>query len=441
MLRPFSILGLLLLLSVGPALAEGVTLEEAVRSAVTRRPMVKVSEARAEAAQAAAGEVRGGYLPQVSVQETFTRTNEPGSSLFISLNQQQLVLSPTADAYNFPPTRSDFETRFQLDQVLFDARLAHAIRQAQSSADAARASARWSREEAAFTAFVSYLGVQRAQAAHNWAQSSLEEAGELLRLADLRQRNGIGLKSDTLRARVYEAEAERRHLRAGNDVILARRRLALAMGESGGEAEIESPLAPGLFGDAPVDEVARADLEALDRSSVAARRQLSSARAGWLPSLGVSASYSGHDPDAPGFDADSWMVNGRLSWTLFDGLRREQGQKRAAAELRAASQRLQEARREAELALQEAKLRAEEAQLQFQTAQRAVSEAEESHHLLRERYAAGLSDLSDLLGVQSALDRARADLVEAEAGLVMARGNIYFQGGGFLAQVLPGEVQ
>lgn len=423
-----------------PLLAEGVTLSEAVQSAVTKRPFVRAAEARADSADAAAGESLAAYLPRITLQERYLRTNEPGSSLFISLNQEQLELSPTAEAYNFPPTRSDYETRLQLDQVLLDARLAYAIGQARSSAKAARSGASWSREEAAFTAFSAYLAVQRAHAAHAWAESSLKEAGELLRLADLRQRNGIGLKSDTLRARVYEAEATRRHLRATNDLTLARRRLALAMGESGGEVDIAEPLTAELFSDIPPETPRRADLDALSLQSRAARQQLSSARANWLPSVGVSASYSGHDPDQPSFEADSWMVSGRLSWTLFDGLRRERGQQRAAAEYRAASENLHEASNAAELALQEARLRADEAQLQYTTAQRGVAEAEESYHLLKERYAAGLSDLSDLLGVQAALDRTRADLVEAEAALVQAQGNIHFQGGGFVAQMLPDEV-
>lgn len=432
---------LLIALLASPVWAQEVSLTTAVRSAVDKRPFVKAAEAQAASAEAAAGEALADYLPQLTLQETYLRSNEPGSSLFMSLNQEQLELSSTADPYNYPPVRSDFETRLQLDQRLFDMRLAYAISQARSGAAAARAGAAWSREEAAFSAFGAYLGVQRSQAVHAWAESSLEEAGELLRLAELRQRNGIGLKSDTLRARVYESEVKRRYLRATNDLTLARRRLALAMGEQGCEIDIKAPLTAELFECETPGKGQRADLQALSLQSRAARQQLSSARAGWLPNLGVSASYSGHDPDQPSFEADSWMLSGRLSWTLFDGMRRERSQQRAAAESRAADQVLQEASREAELALQEALLRAEEAQLQYTTAQRAVAEAEESHHLLAGRYAAGLSDLSDLLGVQSALDRARADLVDAEAALVQARGNIHFQGGGFVALLLPGEVK
>ena len=433
--------GLLVGLLCSPLRAQEVTLEEAVRSAVEKRPYVQVGKAQLEVSEAAAGEALSGYLPQLKVEETFVRTNEPGTSLFISLNQQQLELSPTADAYNYPPTRSDFETRIQLDQTVLNAGQYYSIRQANSHVDASRARIAWLRESAAFEAFNAYLDVQRAHAARAWAQSSLEEARELLRLAELREKNGIGLKSDTLRARVYEAEAERRHLRATNDLTLTRKKLAVAMGQECREVDIESPLNADSFSLSEADGMERADLQAIGLTRRAARHQLSSARAQWLPTLGVSASYSGHDPDAPGFDADSWMVSGRLSWDLFDGLRRERSQQKARAQLRATSEELRDATTMAELALQEAELRAEEARLHFTMAERAMLAAEESYHLLRERYASGLSDLSDLLGVQSALDRARADLVEAEAGLVLARGNVYYQGGQFLSTLLPDEVE
>ena len=96
--------------------------------------------------------------------------------------------------------------------------------------------------------------------------------------------------------------------------------------------------------------------------------------------------------------------------------------------------------REAKFQVTEAALRAEEARLNLATAKEAVKEAEEGHRLTLERYQAGLSNLSDLLGTQSALDQARLDAVKAEAGLLMALGNIRFQDGTFLKTFLPDEV-
>lgn len=437
------VLGLcaLLPLVASPALGE-VTLDAAVRSALANRPFLRQAQAEAQAADAAAAAAYGGYLPQISLQERYVRSNEPGTSLFIALNQEQLVLSPTADPYNHPPIRQDFETRVQLQQAVFDSDLIFGARQASHMADAAGKMTAWSRELATFATFAAYLGVQRAEAYCAWAVSSLSEAQEIVRLAELRRQSGIGLKSDVLRAQVQLAEAERRHLRADNDRVLAQQQLLLAMGQEQGDAEIAGPLDPQRFVDADAP-AQRADLQALQAQVAAARagdRQQSAAV--WLPKVGVGASYSGHDPDQPfSTDADSWMVSGQLTWELFSGLRHYNAGRSATYKVQAAEESLREARRNADLQREEARLRAEEAQLQFETARRAVAAAEESHHLLRERFASGLTDLSDLLGVQAALDRARADRVEAESGLVLARGRLLFEQGQLLNRILADEVQ
>jgi len=437
------VLGLCALLALAASPAIGaVSLNAAVRSALENRPFLRQAQAEAQAADAAAAAAYGGYLPQVSLQERYVRSNEPGTSLFIALNQEQLVLSPTADPYNHPPVRQDFETRVQVQQAVFDSDLIFGAQQASRMADAAGKMTAWTREQAAFAAFAAYLGVQRAEAYCAWAVSSLSEAQEIVRLADLRKQSGIGLKSDVLRARVQLAEAESRHLRADNDRVLAQQHLLLAMGQQQGDAEISGPIDPQRFVDADVS-AQRADLQALQARVEAAKSgDRRESAAVWLPKVGVGASYSGHDPDQPfSYDADSWMVHGQLTWELFSGLRSYNAGRSSTYRVQAAEEALREAQRTADLQREEARLRAEEAQLQYETAQRAVAAAEESHHLLRERFASGLTDLSDLLGVQAALDRARADRVEAESGLVLARGRLLFEQGQLLNRILADEVQ
>jgi outer membrane protein TolC len=50
-----------------------------------------------------------------------------------------------------------------------------------------------------------------------------------------------------------------------------------------------------------------------------------------------------------------------------------------------------------------------------------------------------LVDLAELLAAQTALDRARFAVVDAENRLVLALGNIRFQSGTFLQTFLPRE--
>lgn len=422
-----------------PLWAEPIDLPTALRAAVASRPLAQAARADADAARAAVGEAHSRYLPRLSLSENFQLTDEPGGSLFIALNQQDLVLSPTAEPYNNPPSRRDFETRLTLEQPLFDPEIGYGRQRAEKGAEAAAAAAAWSAEEAGFAAFQAYLRLQQADAALAWAASSRLQAEEVARLAAERRASGVGLKADALQAAVALAEARQREANAESEQRIARRALALAMGRGAGEVELAAPLQPELLAEMPAaGGLQRADLTALARQSEAAELARRQARADYLPRAGLSASYAWHDGSAPfGNEAESYRLMAGLSWEIFDGLRRARSAERTTAAERSAKLRSLEASRQASFAVDEAKARAEVARLNLETARKAALEAEEGRRLLQERYSAGLSSLADLLAARAALDRARFGEVEGETRLLLALGTVRFQSGTFLKSLLP----
>lgn len=414
--------------------AESVDLTQALNDAVKRRPLALAAHEEADAAASGVVEARSRLLPNVSLSEKAMWTDEPAGSLFISLNQEDLKLSNSASAYNYPPARTDFETRITLQQSLYDPDAWFGLRRTAADARSAAAMARWSDDEMAFAAFRAYLGVQQAQAAQAWAEAAHREAQETLRLAEQRRSAGLGLKAEALQARVALAETERHQLAVHNAVILARRSLALAMGRPELEVDIAAPLNATLFAPIPMDRsIQRADLEALDERAEAANLAYRQSRADWLPRASLAASYALHDGNLPfGGEAGAWSLQAGLQWELFDGLRRQGASARTAAQARAARHRALEASRQSQFALEQARQRAAEAQLQLVSARQSVSYASESRRLTLQRYTAGLSPLVDLLTVQNALDRARYAALAAETGEVLALGEILFQQGRFL---------
>ena len=430
-----------LLLVPATAMTETVGLEQALREAVAWRPQAMAARQQAVAASAAAAEAASRYLPRATLSENFVWTDEPAGSLFISLNQENLKLSSSADTYNFPPSRKDFETRLTVEQPLYDTDIAYGRRRAEKVAEAALAGAEWSAEQAAFAAFRAYLEVQRVEAELAWSDSSWREAEEVVRLAAERHAAGVGLKADLLRARVQLSEASRRLTTAKNDLILSRRGLALAMGRENGEVEIAGTLHPEQLAAPDTPRLLqRADLQAATFEAEEAGLAWRQSRAAYLPRAALSAFYALHDSGAPfGTDAGSWALRAGLSWELYDGGRRGHSSRRAAAQKEVAESRRLEATRQARFRVEEALLRATEAKENLETARQSMAEAEESQRLLRERYTAGLVELSELLATQTALDRARLDAVEAESRLMLALGNIRFQSGTFLQTFLPRE--
>lgn len=425
----------LLLLTAVPALAEPITLPDALRAAIAKRPVAAAARFRAQAAEHGASEANSRYWPRLTVAENFSATDEPAGSLFLALNQKQNVMSdPTYDLVD-PDAQKDFETRLSLEQTLFDPDRYYNRTRAQLGAEGARSLSLWREEETAFAALLSYLEVQRAEAADSWVKSSLKEAEEIVRLTEERYTAGLGLKADQLRARVFAAEARRHSVASQNDILLARRRLAVAIGQAGTTVEIAAPLSADSFpkprGDARLET--RPDLVALERIRDAQAAGVSHARAGWLPRAQLQASYAWHDESAPfGSDGAGWAVHAGVNWELFDGFRRSAASGRAQAEWQTAQAEYNEALAQNRLHLEEAQLRNEEARLQLTLAQEAVSAAEESCRLLQQRYQSGLTNLADLLAAQSALDRTRFDAVGAETALLASLARVLFEQGQLL---------
>ena len=124
-----------------------------------------------------------------------------------------------------------------------------------------------------------------------------------------------------------------------------------------------------------------------------------------------------------------------LSWQLFDGFRRYRENDKAVAERSAASELHQNARREASLLVRESYLRSEEMGKRLEVAGHALRDAEETVRLLSRRFENSLATMIELLDAQSALNQTRADLVDSEAGLALARGYVYFTAGVFIKEM------
>ena len=431
---------LLTLVSAVPSWAvEQMTLAEALSASLRERPMVLASAAEVAVAAAELQGRSSRSLPRLTLSERFVRTDEPGGSLFINLNQRRFKLSPEAQAYNEPPPRSDFETRLTLSQPLFDPDLKFERERAELRWAAAGAMDGRRREEAALATLRAYLAVQQGHASLGWAEQSLVETQELVAMAGERETSGIGLRADTLRSEVLHNDARRQLLIAQNVLLTAQRRLALAIGRADGEVDIAEPaLVDGLAQPDAEASLQRGDLAALAKSVAGAELAARQEKAAYLPRVGLQASYVWHEENLSlSGDADAWSVSAGLEWLLFDGGERSSAVAGARARQRALEFRQSEENRQARFAVAEALQQSEEANAQLELARSSLAAAEAGRELLAARYSAGLVSLSDLLAVQTELARVRSELAAAETGLLSARANIYYAQGTLLQALLP----
>jgi len=246
------------------------------------------------------------------------------------------------------------------------------------------------------------------------------------------------VESDLLSAQVATAARKQELIAAQNALSFARTQLALAVGVSSGTLfEPRDALSERAFSPASVAELEavaidkRPDLKQIGLEQRAQDKSISAAKGAFAPRLNAFGSWQTDSP-SPGWNGgNNWIAGAELQFDLFDG-----GGKRANLAMQKAMQEKAVAMRDnfrdqIRLQVRKAYYDYEAARQQVDVARTAVAQAEESLRINQNRYDGGLTTISNLLGVQEAAQRAKADYWQAVyrvqtsyAGVELATGTI-----------------
>ncbi len=309
----------------------------------------------------------------------------------------------------------------------------NAIRGARADEEAADANELASRYSVAFQVKQQYFGALAAREQASAARAQLDAAEQQFRAAAARVQAGAATKSDSLRAVILLGNARLAQLTARNNVRVANAALTRLV-----QSPVPvSPIVADTSNPAAVD-VDSAALQALAEDGPAvrsARAQVASAKAGaraalgsYLPTVSLGYSVSGNNPQSEyspgGKMAFQNVLRLQLSYTILNGLVREQqvvntrvAEENASAQLRDA---LFLARQN--FAQQLGLLRTAEQQIAIQRT--SVEAAEEDLRVQTQRYTLGASTLLDVLTSQTALNQARAALIQARFDYRIAKAQL-----------------
>jgi len=439
----------LLLFLPATALGGGARVDfpEAVSRAMKNNPFLSAAGEEWAAAKKDTEAARGYYLPSLTFEERFVRTNIPSEAFAFKINQERMLLSDFAsvDNFNKPSPINEYMTTFTVEQALFAPKVYLGYRMAGREAGAKMLELRQKKEEVAYQVLSAYLGVLTAKEYLQVAERGQEDAKEHHRIAEAMETSGMGLASDVLRAKVFLASAESYRVTADNRLALAQRGLALAMGEKGGTEVDAAAALPSLPDEGSLEDriasalAGRADLRAFSLRVENAASSVALQRSDYLPTVGVMGAWQMDGQDgAFSPDNHAWKVGVGLRWNLFDGLRREAAVARSSAESGKAKAYYRGAQDVAAFQVTRAYLGVEEAGKRVEIARSAAAAAEEGTRLIKARYENQLGRMVDLLDAQSALNAARADLVKAENDLRQSRAELQFASGTLLPWALPG---
>lgn len=424
-----------------PAWSAELDFAQAVALAWKANPSALDSAARIEAAQGVLGETRARGLPQLSLQVSAARSNDPLAVLGYRLAQRGATfadlglgdysgpgsLSLAPSALNAPGYVNNYDTGLVLDIPLFasgaDAALTAAAR---ARLAGAQSSKRSTRNELAFEVLRRYDGVHAAEQLFGAARLARQAAERDLATAESLFQQGVVIRSDVLTAQAHLAEARATEQAAEANYQNALDAFRAVLGLPPG-----SDIRPGAAVDVPLPagDLSSLQNEALRnnpqlsslRTELEARRaEVSAARAANGPRFDVLVRHD-WNADTLALRAPSNTIMGVVTWKLFSSGAQSGALTAAVARRRQAEAQLAAAQTELRLKVAQRLRAAHTAAGEARASAEAATQAEEAARLLALRYAQGLSTLDALMNAQARLDRARAQAVVARYQAVLAR--------------------
>jgi outer membrane protein len=399
--------------------AEGLTLAQAVKTALEKHPALRVAEYHAAAAASGVEQARAGFFPRVDFSEGVIQSDNPVYAFGSLLNQGRFTSADFAvDKLNHPDPITNWRTNLSGAIPLFlGGRTILGFQQAQLGRDAAELGRARAEQEIIFGVIRSYTAVLLSREAHATVAAAVRTAKANLAAAEARYDAGVVVASDALAARVRLARLQEEAIAAANQVRLSRVALNEAMGlplgqphQVAGGLEIPPVTHDRLEG---LDDVARAhrpDYRQMDLEVQRLEKDVLRTKGALLPSMHLMGNYEINNNRFAGSGQDSWSVGVILNLNLFNG-----GADRAriveaqAYHQRAIAQR-ERLGNAIGLEVHDAFLAHQTARERIAVAREAVSQAEESLRIVQDRYDAGLTTIVELLDSETALTASRTNL-------------------------------
>ncbi len=394
-----------------PSPGSSLTLAEAVRMALAQNPRFRSASDEAQAARARARAAKAPWLPQVDFSQSFTRGDNPVYVFGTLLTQRSFTAANFAlPSLNAPAPLDNFQTRLDGRLSLFDSgETRYQSQTAQRLVSAADFETEQARQDLILAVVRAYYGVLLAREDVAASAESVRAAKANRDRIESLQHAGMVVDSDLLSAEVFLAQMKDRQIRAQDSLELARLELARQTGMAADSApEPSAPLSPPS---SPAIVAAdwvhmalehRPALKAAELQKDAASSRKKAAKAEFGPKIGLFANLERDALTLGGPSGTNWTAGARLDFNIFSGGASRSRLEEAEAAESYSRHGLEWFRSGVVLEVRKACLDVTAAEERTATARGAVAQAQESLRIVQNRYAAGLTGITELLQTQAA---------------------------------------
>lgn len=417
---------LLLWLSLGVAGAHAqaalrLTLDEATSRGLEASHRVAEIDARQDAARAVEEQRKAASMPQLALQAGYTRTNHvdefgiPGGRLI------------------YPDLPDNVRSRVDLQWPIYTGGRTSALMRAAAGETSALAQDRDAvRADLKLDITRAYWAVITARASVDVVDQALARIGS--HLDDVRNQLNVGLvpPNEVLSLEAQQARQQMLLIEAQNLAETSAadfRRLVGLAPETPFELadRIDAPSAVSQQTSTLVEaaRARRAERKALEIRIAALGDRKAAAEAGRLPLIATVGGYDVARPNPRIFPRQaawkpSWDIGVNLTWSLFDGGRVRAETAEAAADQRAAEERLKEFDANVALDVRQRAADLASAEAAIAAADVGVRSASDARRVVADRFSVGVATNTDVIDAQVALLQAELDRTRALANAHLA---------------------
>jgi outer membrane protein len=428
---------------LGAAPSRIITLEEALATARKNQPQLRAAQASIRASEARVGQAEAAFYPRLDATAQYQRTTAnfvmtptfAKSPLAIGVAGQPPPFSPstsfhTVDYYLFGATAQVTLYDFGRTGGGFDA--------AKSAEHASRAELGTQEQTIALNVRTSYFNVLASKELVYIGDQTVKNQSKHVNQIQQFVEAGTRPKIDLTSAELNLANAELTLVRAQNSLSLSKVFLNNAMGIEGPiDYDVDVPAAGATTSesesiDALVEEsvAARPEIKRIDSQLEQLHAQRAIARAAYFPSFFAATNLSGATVDLlPSRSTvfplgTNWYLGVGFNWSLFAGFQTREQLAEVEANVETLMAQRDSLRQAIRSDLEQQLLSVEEGKRRLEVAERAVRTAEERLRLAEGRYQAGTSDVLELDDAQITDANAKAQRVQAQYDLAIARARL-----------------
>ena len=400
------------------SLSTRLDLRTAVEKAIEGNPVTKSADSRVKIAEAKIRESAAGTKPSVSFSQSVVRSNNPVFVFGSLLEQGRFGPSNfSIDSLNNPVGLVNFRTQVNAQMSLFDQRQTSTrVSLAEIGRQQSVLMAEAARQQLRFEVIKTYYGVILERSLVKVTEDAVVTAGANRKKTGDMVYVGMTTEADLLAADVEFAGADQRRLEAQSQLTITLASFNVTIGEKPDlDHQLAGDLSERFFPAEDLSELMRLAVEnrpdyrriLLDVEK--SRLQLKSVRDQRLPRIDAFGNLGYSSPYIANGSSD-YTLGVNLTYSLFDPGRKARTEQAVEGEVLAALERddlgnkirMDVIRSQQAFKTSEAKIR---------VSIKSIGQAEEALRIIDDRYKFGLTTFNEVLRANSALIRAKQDLM------------------------------